>query len=279
LPLHLWLPGTYSETSAPAAALFAILTKVGVYALVRSGTVVFPEGVLPLAGPATAWLVPAALATAAIGYLGMLAARGLRELAAFAVLGSTGTLLAAAVTFEPAGVAAALVYLPHSVLSTAALFLLADLLARRRAGQADALAAGPAFASERGLGAMFFVAAVAATGLPPLAGFVGKLLVLEALRGEPGWPWLWAAILGATLIGVLALARAGSVLFWNRQPSAAGGPAAAARPLTAEAAPLAGALIALAGLAVFAGPLDAAARATAAQLADPTAYIAAVLGP
>jgi len=274
LPLHLWLPVTYASTSAPAAALFAILTKVGVYALVRSATLIFPDGVLP--SPLTPWTLPAALLTAGVGFVGMLASHHLRELAAYAVLGSTGTLLAAAALIQPEPLSAALYYLPHSTLSTAAMFLLADLVARRRPGHGDALAAGPDFAGAGVLGILFFLAAVAVAGLPPLSGFVGKLLILDALRVHAGWPFIWGTILVTTLVGVLALARAGTVLFWNRRPGEA---VAEPEPLGHVTGPLLGLLLALAALTLLAGPAVDYARATAAQLAQPTAYIRAVLGP
>ncbi|TNC61047.1 monovalent cation/H+ antiporter subunit D [Rubellimicrobium roseum] len=276
VPLHLWLPVTYASTSAPAAALFAILTKVGVYALVRSGTLIFPDGPDAVSSPAAYGLLPAALLTVVVGFVGMLASHHLREMAAYAVLGSTGTLLASAALFEPMPLAATLYYLPHSTFSTAALFLLADLVARRRAGYGDALAAGPSFAGAGGLGILFFLAALAAAGLPPLSGFVGKLLILDAVRVSPAWPWIWGTILMTTLIGVLALARAGSVLFWNRRD---GEPIASPEPLGRVAGPVAGLLLALAALTLFAGPAADYARATADQLARPMSYVEAVLGP
>jgi multicomponent K+:H+ antiporter subunit D len=276
LPLHLWLPVTYASTSAAAAALFAILSKVGVYAILRTGTLIFPAEGIVLPWPATAWMLPAALLTAAVGFVGMLAAHRLREQAAYAVLGSTGTLLASASLFSPAPVAAALYYLPHSTLSTAALFLLADVVARRRRGWGDALAPGPAFPGLGAAGALFLLAAVAAAGLPPLAGFVGKLLILDAVRVHPAWPWIWGTVLATTLIGVLALARSGSVLFWNLRP---GETARELEPLSRVAAPAALMLAALALLALLAGPAADYAQAAADQLARPAAYVGAVLGP
>ncbi len=276
LPLHLWLPATYASTSAPVAALFAVLTKVGVYSLLRTVPLIFPEGAGPLAWPTAPWMLPAALLTAVVGFVGMLASHRLRELAAYAVLGSTGTLLVAVAAFAPGTLAAAVYYLPHSTLSGAALFLLADLVGRRRLGHADTLAAGPAFPGQGLLAALFLLAAVALAGLPPLSGFVGKLLILDAVRVHPAWPWIWATVLGTTALGVLALARAGSVLFWSSAP---GETRAEPEPLGASALPLGGVLLALVALTALAGPATGLAQATAAQLADSSGYLAAVLGP
>lgn len=276
LPLHLWLPVTYSGTSAAAAALFAILSKVGVYAILRTGTLIFPAEGIVLPWPPTTWMLPAALLTAIVGFVGMLASHRLREQAAYAVLGSTGTLLAAGSLFSPVPLAATLYYLPHSTLSTAALFLLADVIARRRRGWGDALAPGPAFPGMGAAGLLFLIAAIAAAGLPPLAGFVGKLLILDAVRVHPAWPWIWGIILATTLIGVLALARSGSVLFWNIREGAA---VRRLEPLARVAAPAALMVTALMLLALLAGPATGYAQAAADQLTRPAAYVEAVLGP
>jgi multicomponent K+:H+ antiporter subunit D len=273
-PLHLWLPVTYSSTSAPVAALFSVLTKVGVYSLLRTVPLIFGDAAGPIAWPTSPWMLPAALLTAVLGFVGMLASHSLRELAAYAVLASTGTLLTAVAIFGQATMAAAIYYLPHSILAGAALFLLADLVKRRRPGQTDALTAGPDFRGRGALGVLFLGVAVAVAGLPPLSGFVGKLLILDAVRGHPGWPWIWATILVTTLIGVLALARAGSVLFWSRLP---GEPLEAPEPFWATAFPAAGLLAGLVALTILAGPATDYAEAAAAQLADPATYIAAVL--
>lgn len=266
-PLHLWLPGAYGRTSMPVAALFAILTKVGVYAIVRTSLLIFPTGVAAL--PAADWLLPAALLTAATGFVGMAAARGLRELAAFSVIGSTGTLLAGVAVFSTSALAGALYYLPHSTIAGALLFLVGDLIARRRGTLGGQLKPGPAFAGAGLLGALFMLIAVANAGLPPLSGFVGKLLILDGVRGATGWVWIWAVVLVTTLIGVIALARAGSAIFWER-----GEPVADAHPgaFRSTLPPLAGLLIALIAMTVFAGPVAGYAEATAAQLADPGAY-------
>ncbi|HMP61611.1 MAG TPA: proton-conducting transporter membrane subunit, partial [Phenylobacterium sp.] len=92
-PLHFWLPRTYASTAAPMAALFAIMTKVGAYCILRFTTVTFGDMAGPLAWAPAPWLLPAALATMVVGFVGVLGARYLRQMAAFAVVGSMGTLL------------------------------------------------------------------------------------------------------------------------------------------------------------------------------------------
>ena len=103
----------------------------------------------------------------------------------------------------------------HSTLAGAALFLLADLVARRRGGAGDRLVAAPPFGQLDLLAGLFFLAAIATIGLPPLSGFIGKLLVLETVTQSPAWPWLWAVVLVGSLLAMIGFARAGSVVFWK----------------------------------------------------------------
>lgn len=278
LPLHLWLPRTYAEMAAPVAALFAIMTKVGVYAIVRVTTLVFGAEAGAAAWAPAPWMLPAALLTVVVGFVGLFAADRLRAMAAFAVIGSTGTLMTAVALFQPAAVAAALFYLPHSTLAAAALFLVADLVARARPGPRDAIAAGRRFAGLERNSMLFFLAAIAFLGLPPLSGFVGKLLILRASQPHPAAPWIWSVILATTLLGMIGLARAGSILFWK---SAQGGAPAPSREAgTDGGAALVPALVlgVLALLTVLAGPATTYTRAAADQLFRPALYARAVLG-
>ncbi|BBC71901.1 monovalent cation/H+ antiporter subunit D [Altererythrobacter sp. B11] len=275
LPLHLWLPRAYSSTSAPVAALFAILTKVGVYSILRVTTLVFGAEAGVVAWAPSGWMLPAALLSLLAGFIGVLAARRLRVLAAFGVIGSTGTLLAAVAPFDRASTVAALYYLPHSVLAGALMFLTADLIGRARAEEDDRLVPGRPFAREGQLSLLFLLAAIALAGLPPLSGFVGKLLILSATAVLPAAPWIWAAILLSTFLAMLGLARAGSVLFWKR----AGGEASERpRGKAIPTAPAWGVVVLIGLLTALAGPATRYAEATAGQLFAPQAYIAAVLG-
>jgi multicomponent K+:H+ antiporter subunit D len=276
LPLYLWLPAAYAHTSAPVAALFVIMTKVGAYSILRVMTLIFgaQAGGVALIEP---WLLPLALATLLIGLLGALAARGLREQAAYLVVASVGTLLTAFSLGSVAGIAAGLYYLPHSVFTGAALFLLADRIAQGRGSLADRFEPGPAMAGAALLGGLFFIAAMLAAGLPPLSGFVGKFLLLRAALEHPAWPWIMAVTLIGGLLGLIALARAGSLLFFHTPPAEEGAPAPP--PFDAGALlPVFGLLALTIGLTLAAGPLHAYASATAEQLLQPYHYVHAVLG-
>jgi multicomponent K+:H+ antiporter subunit D len=287
VPLHWWLPATYAAASAPVAALFMIMTKIGTYAMLRLYGTVFGATAGPLAGIAEPWIVPAALATVVVGAIGIVASRALLDLVAFAVVGSMGMLLIAVGVAGAAGVTTALYYLVHSTLSGAALFLIVDLIAERRGRILDRLVPAPEVRNATLLGGLFLLGAVAIVGLPPLSGFIGKLMILEASRGAEAAPWIWSVVLGMTLVMMLGFARAGSAVFWNVEPGVARGVAVeASQTLVAEQPrrrlPLAIAgllLTATAALAAFGGPVTLELQRTAEQTLDTQAYVRAVLGP
>lgn len=277
VPVHFWLPGTYANAPAPVAALFAIMTKVGAYCVIRLYVLAFGETAGAAAWLAAPWLLPAALVTLTLGMLGVLAARRLGQLASFAVIGSMGMLLTGIALFTPQALAAALYYLLHSTLAGAVLFLIADLVARRRPGLDDQLAPAPRFAQQSLLAAAFFVAAIAATGMPPLSGFVGKLLILDAARDNLQATTIWALVLGTSLLAIIGFGRAGSTLFWKSTAQPGNFPA----PATGNALALVAIGLLLAGnvaLTLFAGPLTAYLEATAQQVFATHRYIEAVLG-
>ncbi|MFK7836168.1 MAG: monovalent cation/H+ antiporter subunit D [Sulfitobacter sp.] len=277
VPLHFWLPSSYAEAPAPVAALFAIMTKVGAYAIIRVYTMIFPPDVEVTAGLHSLWLMPAALISLAVGMIGVLAARKLDRLVAFSVIGSMGMVMVAISMFTPAGISAALYYIVHSTLAAAALFLIADLV---RAGRANLdLVALPPVSGAVMTSALFFAAAIAMTGLPPLSGFVGKLLILDAGLKTPLATWIWAVILCSSLISVVGFARAGSTLFWKAKsvPIPDDAPRDPA-PSRLSYAAIGGLIALLVAHTVFAGPVYRYVEGTSAQLFSPEPYISTVLG-
>jgi multicomponent K+:H+ antiporter subunit D len=270
VPLQFWLPGTYANAPGPVAALFAVMTKVGAYAVIRVHGLIFPPGTAATGTLYADLLTGAAFATLALGAVGVLGAATLARQAAFAGIASMGTLFLAVAAFGPAGTAAALYYLVHSTLAGALLFLVVDLVARRR-GDGALAGTGPAFAQAGLLAVLFLTAAVAMAGTPPLSGFPGKLLVMQALEAERAT--VWTAILVASFLMILGFARAGSHVFW-KSPQRTPDPAPP-EPLALTAAVL---LVAgLVALTVLGGPVTAWLDATAAALHDRTGYIGAVL--
>ena len=276
VPLHWWLPVTYAATSAPAAAIFMIMTKVGAYAILRVYGMVFGSGAGELALVAAPFVLPAAAVTLLIGALGVFAGRNLRGVAAFAVVASMGTMLIALGRFDGPGVSAALYYMVHSTLAGAALFLIAGVVSERRGAADDALSPAPAIRNELVLGGFFLLAVIGMAGLPPLSGFIGKVMILDAIRADSAWPWLWALILATSLLLTIGFVRTGSALFWATAPEVQDPePAPAAIPqFTAIAALLTLTVLWTAFGGVAANWLDE----TAAQALDRDGYIAAVLG-
>lgn len=276
LPMSFWLPRVYVAASVPVAALFVVMTKVGVYATLRVSAIGFT------AAPFTAdlfdpWLPVFAIATIAAGSVGALGAQRFATIVANLVLVSTGMLLTAIAARSPAATAAALYYLPHTTLVTAGLFLLGDAIAGRRAAAADTLVKGPPLAHHALLGGAYLVLGVAMSGIPPLSGFVGKLMLMQSLRTTPFGPAAWVAFLASGLVVALVLARAASVLFWEPSPAKGERPLHSlgfrrdlvALGLLVAASPL---------LTAAAAPVGAYAQAAAEQLHARQPYLTAVLG-
>jgi len=276
LPLYFWLPATYSAATAPVAALFAIMTKVGVYAVARMYTLVFGADGGPVADLASPWLPVLGLATIALAAVGSLAARSLRRLIGYLVIASAGTLLLALGLGSRATVGAALFYLVNSSLVVAVLYLLADRIGEQRGEHGDLLAPGPFGAERNLLGAAYFVAAIAVCGLPPLAGFLGKSLLLVAARDTGHAAWVWAIVLASSLAITVSLVRAGSRIFWK--PIEPALPAAATATSSVQAMALGWLFGALLINAAAAGPLARFTGAAAEQLFERRPYIDAVLG-
>ncbi len=295
-PLGFWLPATYAAASAPAAAVLSILSKVGVYAVLRLWLLLFGGEQGDPAGFGGAWLTAGGLLTIAFGTAAVLAAQNLARLAGASVLVSSGTLLAAMGAGQVAVTGGALFYLASSVPAIAALFLLVELVERGRGVGADVLAvtreafggdehpeddeeevgvAIPATMAVLGLG--FVGCALLLAGLPPLSGFLAKFAMLAPLFGAGGdgvsataWALLAALILSG-LATVAAMARAGVDAFWA---SPAGD---VPRVRVVEIAPVALLLALCVGLTVGAGPVMGYMEATARSLHAPQGYVAGVL--
>ncbi|WP_210397864.1 monovalent cation/H+ antiporter subunit D [Motiliproteus sediminis] len=263
LPLQFWLPATYAAASAPVAALFAILTKVGIYSMLRVFGLIFGPHAGALADLIVPWLWPLAVLSLLLAAVGIMAAVSLRQLIGQLILLSIGTLLAAMAINNTAAVGAALYYLVHSTLICGALFLLADIVVRQRGKAEDRFVQAQRMCHPGLLGTVFFVAALSVVGLPPLSGFVGKALMLNAAETSAQISWLWPPILLGGLASLVALSRAGSTLFWRIS-----GEKACCEPVSRLQ--LAAVLLLLSAsplLVLFGGPVTGFTGASAEQLA------------
>lgn len=310
-PLNFWLVPAYSSASAPSGAIFALLTKVGVYVLLRLSTLWFSPQAGESAGFGSEWLVWGGMATLAFGALGMLASQRPARLAGYAVIVSSGTLMAMIGLGRPEVTAAALYYLPTSTFAIAAFFLLTELMDRSRSpdpgvqrrpedeedhlpfaladldlqpgsnldDDEELLIGQPIPASIALLGLAFICCTLLVAGLPPLSGFVGKFAMLSALLSTPetggtltAVTWtLLGLVVLSGLFAMIALSRTGIRFFWA--------PVGRKAPVlnSVEYLPVA----VLVGLCVFftvrAEPLMRYARDTAQVLYQPQGYIDAVL--
>jgi multicomponent K+:H+ antiporter subunit D len=277
VPLQFWLPATYSFAPGPVAALFAVMTKVGAYAVIRVFTLIFPPETAATGTLFADILLPAAIITLIVGPIGVIGATGMARLVAFAAIGSMGTLFIAVSQFTPQAMTAGLYYLIHSTLATAALFLVVDLVQDRRGNDSLRVALPPT--GQHGLiTALFFGGAIAMAGMPPLSGFLGKLLVMDATRGA-NMAVIWTAILATSLVTIIGFSRAGSQVFWKSYATTTTLPKPEGKPEPLAFAVVISLLAALVVLTVMAGPVTNWLGDTSIELFERTAYIDAVLNP
>ncbi|MDI7862142.1 monovalent cation/H+ antiporter subunit D [Rhizobiaceae bacterium n13] len=300
-PLNFWLPPAYTAASAPVAGIFAILSKVGVYVVLRLSLLVFGEGSSPSAGFGLEVLLIGGVATMIFGAIGVLASQALGHLAGFSVLVSSGTLLTA-IGMSGSGITTgALFYLVSSTLTISAFFMLIELVERGQDAGASVLAVtmevyGDADADdeiEEGgdgvalpgtmavLGTCFAACGILLAGLPPLSGFVAKFAILSAMLDPIGGdspatvaPHIWFIIfiiIFSGLSALIAMTRSGIRTFWASMEGTE------PRVLVIEVAPVLLLILATLFLTVQAGPVMRYMDATARALATPHQYIDAVL--
>jgi multicomponent K+:H+ antiporter subunit D len=310
-PLNFWLVPAYSSASAPVAAMFAIMTKVGVYTLLRLWTLLFSEQAGASAFFGGDWLIYGGMATMGIAALAILAAQRLERMASLSILVSAGILLSAVGFAQPNLIGGALFYLVSSTLALSALFLLAELIERSRSANEIPLEdesellprpqeslqppKGINLDDEQKavvgqvipwtmafLGLSFIACALLIIGMPPLSGFIGKLSLIGALLNPLGLgnggpisnaAWALLALLILTgLASLMAFSRLGIQRFWTPEER----PSPLLRKL--ECAPI----FLLLGLSIVltfkAEPLLRYTQATADALHNPQQYVMAVLG-
>ena len=297
-PLGFWLPRTYAAAVPPAAAVFALLSKVGIYALLRVYLLLFGTEVGWAGNFGEEWLLFGGIATVAYGTIGVLAARTLSRVAGFCVIISSGTLLASIGAGEGTSLSPILFYMVSSTLGLSAFYLLLELVERREAEANIQAIVEPVFEDEYTgtiaepeeeevgivipatialLGGAFAFCALLLAGLPPLSGFIAKFAIIHNLlnlgQDVSAAVWIFVFLLiGSGLAILIATTRAGIDLLW--EPSDKPQP-----PLRiAEAVPVGALLAVCLGLMVFASPVMRYMERTSLSLQDRQGYINAVLG-
>jgi multicomponent K+:H+ antiporter subunit D len=293
-PLCFWLPTAYSAASAPVAGMFAILSKVGIYVILRLTMLLFGDG--PSAGFGAEILLIGGMATLIFGTIGVLASQALGRLAGYSVLVSSGTLLMVLGINDGVVSSGALLYLVSSTLTISAFFMLIELVERGQDAGANVLAVtmeaygdGEEAYIEDGegtampgtmaiLGICFAACGILLAGLPPLSGFISKFAMLSAMLGTGSIgttpdPAVWALIVLVILSGLAALismTRNGIRTFWGSIEGAV------PRVLVVELIPVMLLLSLTFALTILAGPAMTYMDTTIRTLSNPAAYVDAV---
>ncbi|MDH2102361.1 monovalent cation/H+ antiporter subunit D [Acinetobacter ursingii] len=213
LPVGLWLPKTYAVATTPVAAIFTIMTKVGIYAILRVNVTVFDDVLAQ--NILKHWLLIIGLVTSLYGVIGAIGADRLRRFVGFMVLSSIGTIIIAISMFNTQAWAAALYYLVHSTLIAAAFYLLCGWITSQRGSFKDHLKVAPRMKQGKTVAMVYFIIAMMMAGLPPFSGFLGKVFILQATHDQSYQAWMIAIILIVSLLSIIALTRVGFVLFWR----------------------------------------------------------------
>jgi len=270
-PVNAWLPASYHTPPAAVAALMAgLLTKVGIYALLRTLVVLLPA-TRDVLEPV---LVLLAVATLVIAPLGAIAETNLRRAIGFVVIGGIGAVLAGIAMPSAAGIGGAGLYIFHAMLTMTALYLVAGLI-EKQTGEVDNRRMGGLYASSAPLSVLFLLLILASAGVPPLLGFWPKLLLIQAGLAEASWTGglLVGALLVNAVLTIIAGSRLWAHIFWRADFVPESGPVARPNRLHYLATGGLALLIVAAGL--WPNPLFEAVRIGAGDMVDPARYSAA----
>ena len=213
LPVGFWLPKTYAVATTPVAALFTIMTKVGIYAILRVNGTVFDDAISREILQYI--LLPIGLITSVYGVIGAMGAERLRRLIGFMILSSVGTILIAISLFNTLAWAAALYYLVHSTIIAAAFYILSGWITSQRGEFKDHFKIAPQMKQHKVVALTYFTIALMMAGLPPFSGFLGKVFILQATAHSPYQLLIIVTVLVVSLLSIIAFTRVGFVIFWR----------------------------------------------------------------
>ena len=278
LPVGFWLPKTYAVATTPVAALFTIMTKVGIYAILRVNGTVFDDAISREILQYI--LLPIGLITSLYGVIGAMGAERLRRFIGFMILSSVGTILIAISLFNTLAWAAALYYLVHSTIIAAAFYILSGWITSQRGEFKDHFKIAPQMKQHKVVALTYFTIALMMAGLPPFSGFLGKVFILQATAHSPYQLLIIITILVVSLLSIIAFTRVGFVIFWRAtkpedNPDEAAYAAYQALP---EQAPKRNdktiylLLVGLLAYMVFAGPIQKYTYQTAEQIQNNVLY-------
>ncbi|KQI72595.1 NADH/ubiquinone/plastoquinone [Loktanella sp. 5RATIMAR09] len=272
-PLFFWLPAAYHTPSFSVSAVFAgLLTKVGVYALIRMFTLVFDHDI----GFTHTVLLWVACFTMVIGVLGAAAQSDFRKILSFHIISQIGYMILGLALMTPLALVGAVFYLVHHIIVKANLFLIAGI-AKRLTGGTEVYRIGGLYKSAPLLAILFLIPAFSLAGFPPLSGFWAKYIIVKATLDIEMWFVAFIA-LAVGLMTIYSMTKIWAEAFWKPHPDGIKPELKNLEHKWAQLIPVAG----LAALTIFIGlnpePFVQFAERTTAQLLDPTAYITTVLG-
>ncbi len=271
-PLFTWLPASYHTPPTLVSALFAgLLTKVGVYALIRTTTLLGPDSAPWLPGV----LVVVAVLSMGFGVLGAVAQDDFRRVLSLHIVSQIGYMLFGLALMTPLALAGAVYYVLHHILVKTNLFLIGGL-AKRMCGTERLAGMGGLYRRSPGLSLLFLVPALSLAGLPPLSGFWAKLFVVRAGIEADAWAGV-AVALACGLLTLFSMLKLWNEAFWKPAPQEPTEPLWTARRKW-MAVPVALLAIGTVGFGLFAGPLFAFSERVAEELLRPETYVQAVLG-
>ncbi|MBA2667583.1 MAG: Na+/H+ antiporter subunit D [Trueperaceae bacterium] len=269
-PLFFWLPASYHTPPQAIAAIFAgMLTKVGVYALIRVFTLLFVHDVA-YTHTILLWIAGFTMVT---GVLGAAAQNDFRKILSFHIISQIGYMIMGLALYTPLALLGAVFYIVHHIIVKANLFLVAGIV-RRYAGSFDLDRLGGLYRRAPFLSVLFLVPAFSLAGFPPLSGFWAKLVVVLAAADVGAWP-IVAVALVVGLLTIYSMTKIWQAAFWSPLPD---GVELAPRPSGLLYAPVIGLALLTLAIGFWSGPFLAVAEAAATELMDPTAYVRAVLG-
>ncbi len=284
-PLSFWLPDSYPTAPAPVTAVFAgLLTKVGVYAIIRTETVIFPGPELNVA------LMIVALLTMVVGVLGAVSQADIKRMLSFTLVSHIGYMILGVSLGSAIGTAAAIYYIVHHIIVQSTLFLAAGLI-ERQGGTTSITQLGGLLKVAPVIAVLFFVPALNLGGIPPFSGFIGKLALFQA-SAEQGSALAWVLIGAGALVSLLtlyALMRVWNMAFWRPAADVEGyestlldNVSEAPGKTTVKATrtiprlmtfATAGMVAVSVALTVFAGPLYGISTRAGENLEGPSAYV------
>lgn len=213
LPVGLWLPKTYAVATTPVAALFTIMTKVGIYAIIRvNGTVFDDEYSHQILMNC---LLVIGVITSLYGAFGAIGTERLRRFVGFMILSSVGTILIAIAMNSTQAWAGALYYMVHSTLIGAAFYILCGWITSQRGEFKDHFKIAPQMKQNTLVSIVYFIIALMMAGLPPFSGFFGKVFILQASGQSEHQMLIIFTVLLVSLLSILAFTRVGFILFWR----------------------------------------------------------------